>query len=202
MDEVYVTNRAELCGRALALPEYSHESRGIRFFTFPLETRRLSGTADTLNIVVRQSMLPEDAPFPAGQIRITGELRSFNNKSGSGNRLVLTILAREIRPESDSYDENHISLLGTVCKAPTLRVTPMGREICDVILAVGRRYHRSDYIPVIAWGQQARQTALVPVGTQLSVQGRLQSRPYTKVIDGQIYQRVAYEVSAADIFPL
>ncbi len=190
MEDVFVTNRAELCGRALAVPEYSHESRGIRFFTFPLETRRLSGTADTLNIVVRQSMLPEDALFQSGQLRITGELRSFNNKSGSGSRLVLTILAREIGPG------------GTACHAPPLRGTPMGREICDIILAVSRRYHRSDYIPVIAWGQQARQTALAAVGTQLSVQGRLQSRPYTKVIDGQSYQRMAYEVSAADIFPL
>ncbi|MCD8117237.1 MAG: single-stranded DNA-binding protein [Oscillospiraceae bacterium] len=201
MEDVFVTNRAELCGRALAVPEYSHESRGIRFYTFPLETRRLSGTADTLNIVVRQSMLPEDALFQSGQLRITGELRSFNNKSGSGSRLVLTILAREIGP-GDGSDENRILLSGTVCKAPTLRVTPMGREICDIILAVSRRYHRSDYIPVIAWGQQARQTALAAVGTQLSVQGRLQSRPYTKVIDGQSYQRMAYEVSAADIFPL
>ncbi|MCD7769638.1 MAG: single-stranded DNA-binding protein [Oscillospiraceae bacterium] len=201
MEDVYVTNRAELCGRALAVPEYSHESRGIRFFTFPLETRRLSGTADTLNIVVRQSMLPEDALFQSGQLRITGELRSFNNKSGSGSRLVLTILAQEIGP-GDGSDENRILLSGTVCKAPTLRITPMGREICDIILAVSRRYHRSDYIPVIAWGQQARQTALAAVGTQLSVQGRLQSRPYTKVIDGQSYQRMAYEVSAADIFPL
>lgn len=201
MEDVFVTNRAELCGRALAVPEYSHESRGIRFYTFPLETRRLSGTADTLNIVVRQSMLPENALFQSGQLRITGELRSFNNKSGSGSRLVLTILAREIGP-GDGSDENRILLSGTVCKAPTLRVTPMGREICDIILAVSRRYHRSDYIPVIAWGQQARQTALAAVGTQLSVQGRLQSRPYTKVIDGQSYQRMAYEVSAADIFPL
>ncbi|MCD7844525.1 MAG: single-stranded DNA-binding protein [Oscillospiraceae bacterium] len=201
MEDVYVTNRAELCGRALAHPEYSHESRGIRFFTFPLEIHRLSGTADTLNIVVRQSMLPEDGMLQTNRLRIGGELRSFNNKSGSGNRLVLTILAREIEP-GDGEDENRIFLLGTVCKAPTLRVTPMGREICDVILAVGRRYHRSDYIPVIAWGQQARQTALAPVGTQLSVQGRLQSRPYTKVIDGHSYQRTAYEVSAADIFPV
>ncbi|MCD8322154.1 MAG: single-stranded DNA-binding protein [Oscillospiraceae bacterium] len=201
MDEVYITNRAELCGRALADPKFSHESRGIRFFTFPLEIHRLSGTTDTLNIVVRQSMLPERALYQDERLRIAGELRSFNNKSGFGNRLVLTILAREIE-SADGEDENRIFLLGTVCKMPTLRVTPMGREICDVILAVGRRYHRSDYIPVIAWGQQAQQTALAAVGTRLSVQGRLQSRPYTKVIDGQSCQRTAYEVSAADIFPV
>ena len=200
MDEVFVTNRAELCGTTTDLPRYSHESRGIRFYTFPLETRRLSGTTDTLNIVVRQSMLPDDSLFRAGPIRVAGELRSFNNKSGVGNRLVLTIFARELGPGGD--DENHIVLTGTVCKEPTLRVTPMGREICDIILAVGRRYHRSDYIPVIAWGQQAREVAESPVGTQLTVRGRLQSRAYTKVIDGQSFERLAFEVSAADIFPV
>ena len=200
MDEVFVTNRAELCGTAADLPRYSHESRGIRFYTFPLETRRLSGTADTVNIVARQSMLPDDEVLQAGPVRITGELRSFNNKSGVGNRLVLTIFARELGPGDD--DENRIDLTGTVCKEPTLRVTPMGREICDIILAVGRRYHRSDYIPVIAWGQQAREVADAPVGTQLTVRGRLQSRPYTKIIDGEAVQRLAFEVSAADIFPV
>ena len=200
MDEIFAANRAELCGAVTALPRYSHESRGIRFFTFPLQTRRLSGTADTVNIVARQSMLPGDSMLQAGPVRVTGELRSFNNKSGVGNRLVLTILAREIGPGGE--DENHIALTGTVCKPPTLRVTPMGREICDVILAVSRRYRRSDYIPVIAWGQQARDIAGSPVGTQLSVRGRLQSRAYTKVIDGESFQRLAFEVSAADVFAL
>ncbi len=200
MDEVYVTNRAELCGTVTALPRYSHESRGIRFFTFPLRTCRLSGTADTLNIVVRESVLPRDGLLEAGPVRVTGELRSFNNKSGVGNRLVLTVFARDLAPGGE--DENHISLTGAVCKEPVLRVTPMGREICDIILAVTRRYRRSDYIPVIAWGQQARDVAGSPVGTQLAVRGRLQSRAYTKVIDGESFQRQAFEVSAADIFPL
>ncbi len=201
MDEVFATNRAELCGTVTALPRYSHESRGIRFFTFPLRTRRLSGTADTVNIVARESLLPSGGLLEAGPVRITGELRSFNNKSGVGNRLVLTIFAREIAP-GEGGDENHIALTGAVCKEPTLRVTPMGREICDIILAVARRYRRSDYIPVIAWGQQARDVADAPVGTQLAVRGRLQSREYTKVIDGESFQRLAFEVSAADIFPL
>ena len=201
MDEVFVTNRAELCGCVTALPRYSHESRGIRFYTFPLQTHRLSGTPDTVNIVAREAMLPSDGFLEAGPVRITGELRSFNNKSGVGNRLVLTIFAREIAP-CDGEDENHIALTGTICKEPTFRVTPMGREICDIILAVARRYRRSDYIPVIAWGQQARQIADAPIGTQLAVRGRLQSRAYTKVIDGESFQRQAFEVSAADIFPL
>ncbi len=200
MDEVFVANRAELCGRVTALPRYSHDSRGIRFYTFPLETCRLSGTADTLNIVARRELLPEDGLLQTGPVRVVGELRSFNNKSGVGNRLVLTIYARQIGP--GETDENRIALTGAVCKPPTLRVTPMGREICDIILAVPRRYRRSDYIPIIAWGQQARDVAQSPVGTQLAVRGRLQSRAYTKVIDGESFQRQAFEVSAADIFPL
>ena len=200
MDEVFAANRAELCGTAAALPRYSHESRGIRFYIFPLTVRRLSGTADTVNVVLRESMLPEDDMLLSGPVRVTGELRSFNNKSGVGSRLVLTVFARELAPGGE--DENRISLTGAVCKPPILRITPMGREICDLILAVPRRYRRSDYIPVIAWGQQARDVADSPVGTQLTVRGRLQSRAYTKVIDGESFQRMAFEVSAADIFPL
>lgn len=200
MDEVFSANRAELCGTVTAEPRYSHESRGIRFYTFPLRTRRLSGTADTVNIVLRQDMLPDRDLTQAGPVRVTGQLRSFNNKSGVGNRLVLTIFAQELAYGGE--DDNRISLTGAICKPPTLRTTPMGREICDLILAVPRRYRRSDYIPVIAWGQQARDTALCPVGTQLTVRGRLQSREYTKVIDGESFQRQAFEVSAADVVPL
>ena len=200
MDEVFTANRAELCGMAAAEPRYSHESRGIRFCIFPLTARRLSGTADTLNVVVRESMLPDQALFRDGPVRVVGELRSFNNKSGVGSRLVLTVFAREIGP--GQTDENRIVLTGTVCKEPILRVTPMGREICDLILAVGRRYRRSDYIPVIAWGQQARDAAEAAVGTVLTVRGRLQSRAYTKLVDGEAQERTAFEVSAADIFPV
>ena len=200
MDEVFAANRAELCGTAAALPRYSHESRGIRFYTFPLTTCRLSGTPDTVNIVLRESMLPDYDMTEAGPLRVTGELRSFNNKSGVGNRLVLTVLARELGP--GGADENHIALTGNLCKPPILRVTPMGREICDIILAVARRYRRSDYIPVIAWGQQARDIAQCAVGDKLSVRGRLQSRTYTKVIDGRAEERLAFEVSAADVFLL
>jgi len=199
MDEVFTSNRAELAGRLARAPRFSHESRGIRFYTFPLETRRLSGAADTLNIVLRRDMI-----FPGLEeglpVRVTGELRSFNNKTGVGNRLILTVFTRSIALW-DGPDENRITLTGSVCKAPVLRTTPMGREICDILLAVGRRYHRSDYIPVIAWGLQARDAAMAEVGDRLTVQGRLQSRTYTKVIDGECFERLAYEVSAGDVAP-
>jgi primosomal replication protein N len=201
MDEVFVNNRAELCGFVAEPPRYSHESRGIRFYTFPLETRRLSGTADRLNIVLRDTMLSQDLLETGCSLRVEGELRSYNNRSGVGNRLILTILARQLTA-GDGQDENRLLLTGAICKSPTLRVTPMGREICDIILAVPRRYHRSDYIPVIAWGLQAQDVAAMPVGTQLAVRGRLQSRVYTKLVDNEPQQRLAFEVSAADIFPV
>ncbi len=201
MDEIRTENRAELCGVMAERARYSHESRGIRFYGFPLETLRLSGAADRVNVVLREDMLPQ---LPAGmspRVAVEGELRSYNNRSGVGNRLVLTVLARSVGP-GEGPDEDRITLTGATCKEPVLRVTPMGREICDMILAVNRRYRRSDYIPVIAWGEQAHAVAAMPVGTRLSVQGRLQSRAYTKVIDGVSYPRMAFEVSAADLFPV
>ncbi len=200
MDEVYSANRAELCGTVLEQPRFSHESRGIRFFVFPLETLRLSGTADRLNVVVREG-LPTGLAEAGRRLWAAGELRSFNNRSGVGNRLILTVYARELA-EGTGPDDNHILLTGAICKEPNYRVTPMGREICDIILAVGRRYRRSDYIPVIAWGAQARDAARCPVGTMLSVRGRLQSRTYTKLIEGRSVERQAFEVSAADVLPV
>lgn len=200
MDEVFAANRAELCGIIAENARFSHESRGIRFFVFPLETVRLSGTVDRLNVLVRDSMLTRHPLLQGVRVGVEGELRSFNNKSGIGNRLILTVLARELRIPAEPEDENHLVLTGTLCREPCLRVTPMGREICDFILAVPRRYHRSDYIPVIAWGQQARRLSGEPVGTQITVRGRLQSRVYTKIINGEPQERTAFEVSAADVF--
>ena len=198
MDEIFTGNLVELRGTITAPARFSHESRGIRFFVFPLETLRLSGAADTVNVLVRESMLPS---LPPDRVTVQGELRSYNNRSGVGNRLVLTVLARELG-DGGGDDMDFITLTGTVCKPPSLRVTPMGREICDIILAVNRRYRRSDYIPVIAWGENARQTSRMPVGTRLLIRGRLQSRAYTKMIDGAPVERLAFEVSAADICPI
>lgn len=201
MDEILTDNRAELCGVMAGAARFSHESRGLRFYAFPLETLRLSGAADRINVVLREDMLPRLPGGAAPRVAVEGELRSYNNRSGVGNRLILTVLARTVAP-GDGPDEDRIALTGAICKEPVLRVTPMGREICDVILAVSRRYRRSDYIPVIAWGAQARLVAEKPVGTRLMVRGRLQSRAYTKVIDGVPYPRQAFEVSAADVCPL
>ncbi len=199
MDEV--TNAVELGGGALDAPSFSHESRGIRFFSFPLGARRLSGAVDSINIIARESLLAPLAIEAGQRLRVLGELRSFNNKSGQGARLVITVFARQIQPW-EGPDENSVQLTGTVCKAPILRRTPLGREICDLILAVPRRYKRSDYIPVIAWGQQAREAALSEVGRRLLIRGRIQSRSYTKVLDGLSIERTAFELSAGTIAAL
>jgi len=202
MDELQENNRVLLCGTPMAEPIYSHESRSERFYTFPLEVARLSGTVDRLNIVLRQSQLPEVRPSRAGLLEIRGELRSFNNRSGQGHRLVISVFARQLVPAVEPFWENRVELTGTLCKAPNLRLTPMGREICDLLLAVNRPYGRSDYLPCIAWGQTARMAAGWSVGQRLELQGRIQSRDYIKNLDGQAVRRTAYEVSAYGLVAL
>lgn len=194
MDESNIRNHAVLKGILAAAPAFSHMSRGERFFIFPVETRRLSGTADTINVIARESLLRSAEIMEAGRIQVTGELRSFNNKRGEGARLVITVFAKELG-FTDGEDMNVIELAGTLCKPPNLRVTPMGRDICDLMLAVNRRCGRSDYLPCICWGRRAREYSQLQVGDRLSLTGRIQSRPYIKLIEGEPVEKVAYEVS-------
>ena len=163
-----------------------------------VETRRLSGAADTVNVTAREALLRAAQVMEAGRIRVTGELRSFNNRRGEGAKLVITVFAREIAFE-DGEDMNRVELRGTLCKEPNLRATPMGREICDLMLAVNRRCGRSDYLPCIAWGRRARQCARLGVGSRVELTGRIQSRPYIKLVEGEPVEKVAYEVSAAEV---
>ena len=194
MDESNIRNHAVLRGILAAAPAFSHMSRGERFFIFPVETRRLSGTADTINVIARESLLRSAEIMEAGRIQVTGELRSFNNKRVEGARLVITVFAKELG-FTDGEDMNVIELAGTLCKPPNLRVTPMGRDICDLMLAVNRRCGRSDYLPCICWGRRAREYSQLQVGDRLSLTGRIQSRPYIKLIEGEPVEKVAYEVS-------
>lgn len=194
MDETTVYNNVELCGILAGAPFFSHGSRGERFYQFPMETARLSGTVDRVNIVAREELLQSLEALPMDKIRVTGEIRSFNNRSGEGNRLVITVFARSIS-FSDDADCNTVTLMGTLCKKPTLRTTPMGREICDMMLAVNRRYGRSDYLPCIAWGLRAKECAAWDVGTRAVIEGRLQSRNYIKTVDGVPVEKTAFEVS-------
>lgn len=198
MEEQTRTNLVELCGTAETDAVFSHESRGERFYRFPLTIHRLSGTADTLNVIVREHLLSSAAIAPGQRLQVSGELRSFNNKHSEGSKLVITVFAHSLLP-ADGADANSVALRGTLCKLPNLRTTPMGREICDFMLAVNRHYGRSDYLPCIAWGIKAKETAQWPVSTVVSLTGRVQSRQYVKVIEGAAVEKTAFEVSVVEI---
>ena len=198
MEEIRPNNHVVLCGTLREAPHFSHESRGERFYMFALDVQRLSGAVDTVHIIAKQPLLASLVPEEADKIRVSGELRSFNNRSGVGPRLVITVYAREISFENGP-DENLIELTGALCKLPNYRMTPMGREICDLMLAVNRKYGRSDYLPCIAWGSSAREASAWMPGTTVRLTGRLQSRVYTKMTDGGAVEKVAYEVSALHV---
>ena len=200
MEEIRCDNYAMLRGVVSEPPRFSHKSREECFYQFSLEVCRLSGTADTIHILARGALLEALAPEGGRKLCVAGELRSFNNKSGVGPRLVITVFARELWFD-DGEDENVIELRGVLCKQPNLRVTPMGREICDLMLAVRRRYGRSDYLPCIAWGNCARAAGRWNVGTAVRLTGRIQSRAYLKTENGETVEKTAYEVSVIHIAP-
>ena len=192
-------NRMELQGRAAAEPALSHSNHGTDYYTFPLAVPRLSGAEDELNIVLtarqRELWQPE-----AGQwLRVRGEVRSYNNRSGVGSRLVITVLARSLTAAEEETGVNRLILSGALCKPPVVRRTPLGREICDLLLAVNRTYGRADYLPCIAWGQTAMQIAEMDVGDRLTIEGRVQSRTYTKQLETGSEERTAFEVSVMQL---
>ena len=189
-------NEVILEGTPVGAPERSHENHGLVFFRQLLEVPRLSGTPDVLPLLLRQEQLP--LLETGGPLRVEGQLRSFNNRGGSGRRLVLTVYVQALWP-GEGETVNRIILDGTLCKPPIYRRTPLGRSICDLILAVPRSYGRADYLPVIAWGQVASQASGLSVGDALSLEGRVQSRVYRKVTDSGVEERVAYEVSVMQL---
>ena len=185
-------NDVLLEGTPLAVPEWSHENHGTQFYRLLLEVPRLSGTPDTLPLLLPKALA---ARVREGELlRVHGQLRSFNNRSGVGNKLVLTVYAQELQPGTGGPC-NQITLSGSLCKPPIFRRTPLGRSICDLMLAVSRRYGRADYLPVIAWGQLAVRTSQLQVGDSIALEGRVQSRTYHKVTGEGTEERVAYEVS-------
>ena len=185
-------NDVLLEGYPASSPEWSHENHGTQFYRLLLEVPRLSGTPDTLPLLLPKALA---ARVRVGEpLRVRGQLRSFNNRSGVGNKLVLTVYAQELQPGTGGPC-NQITLSGSLCKPPIFRRTPLGRSICDLMLAVPRRYGRADYLPVIAWGQLAVQASCLGVGDSLSLEGRVQSRAYHKVTGSGTEERTAYEVS-------
>ena len=201
MQTIWNENRVILRGTAAAEPVLSHENHGVAYYTFPLSVLRLSGSEDRINVIAAASVL-ERCPVAAGMtLEGEGEVRSFNNKSGQGSRLVITFYARTIRPaEGEHWNEVHLA--GVLCKPPILRRTPLGRDICDLMLAVNRRYGRADYLPCIAWGALAQQCGGFAVGDGVRLSGRLQSRGYTKVEHGLGVEKTAFEVSIMRLEPV
>jgi len=187
-------NKIFLRGRLAAAPSLSHVNHGVSYFLLPTAVSRLSGAEDRLNVMASQEQLAGLSLSPGDPLTVFGEVRTFNNRSGVGSRLIVSVFARELSNQGGE-DENQLELSGTLCKPPALRTTPLGRTICDMILAVNRRYGRSDYLPCIAWGSLAHRCGSMSVGDKLELKGRLQSRTYTKQIGGQSEERTAFEVS-------
>ena len=188
-------NKIFLRGRLAAPPSLSHTNHGVEYMLLPLSVCRLSGAEDTLHVIASREQLSALPPLDAGSpLTVSGEVRTFNNRSGVGSRLVISIFARSLSQE-EGEDVNHLELSGALCTPAVLRTTPLGRTICDMILAANRRYGRADYLPCIAWGSLAYRCGAMEVGGRLALEGRLQSRIYTKEIDGQTQERTAFEVS-------
>ena len=198
MDLSMPSNFVRLVGTMAGAPAPSHETRGERFFLMPLEIRRLSGTVDTVPVLLREGLLVSREVFEADRLCVTGELRSFNNHRGEGAKLIVTVFARTL-DFCGGEDENLVRLTGALCRPPKLRRTPMGRDICDLMLAVNRRSARSDYLPCICWGQKAREAALWAVGDLVRLSGRFQSRAYIKITENGPVEKTAYEVSASEL---
>lgn len=192
-------NLVKLTGMIAGEPAVSHEIEGEKFWEFPLEIKRLSGVSDFLPITVPEKLLSAtETKLEVGEgLSIEGELRSYNKLVGEKSKLIISTFAKEIRNADLTAvnDENYICLNGFICKPPIYRTTPFNREICDAILAVNRKNFKSDYLPVISWGRNAKYLQNLPVGTKVNAEGRIQSRKYTKVVDGQSEERTAYEVS-------
>ncbi len=191
-------NSATLRGLVVGEAEFSHRNHGECYCMFPLCVARLSGAEDRINVICSARMLEACPVRRCMGVEVTGEVRSFNNRSGKGSRLVITLFARTLAPYQGEA-ANQLILTGVLCKTPVLRCTPLGRDICDLILAVNRRYGRADYLPCIAWGSQALACSALRVGDAVRVEGRLQSRNYHKVVDGASEERTAFEISVTKL---
>lgn len=188
-------NQITLRGSLRELPEFSHENHGKRFFRFYLEVQRLSGAVDTLPVIAEEAILNTVDLSGGYMLTVTGQVRSHNLREGGKRRLSVFVFAATITAEGGE-PINTVQLDAVICREPTYRRTPLGREICDVMLAVPRPFHRADYLPCILWGRIAAEAAQCSVGDQLIVDGRLQSRVYTKLTEEGAQERTAYEISA------
>ena len=213
MDTKHLENNyLTLVGKVTGEKKISHEIYGEKFYIFNISIPRLSGNNDIIPITISERLLKEDTLTDGKMIMIKGQFRSYNSYQNERNRLILTVFAKdlleieenEIEEENEivkkDITSNEVVLAGYICKKPIYRQTPFGREISDILLAVNRAYNKSDYIPCIAWGRNARFCQEIQVGSQVKVIGRVQSRTYEKKFeDGTVEQRVAYEVSVGSL---
>lgn len=191
-----ITLRGSLC----QLPVFSHENHGRRYWRFVLEVPRLSGAVDALPVIAEESLVMALEPNGGEMLTITGQIRSHNQRADGVRHLMIFVFANSIYAE-DGEPINDVVIEGPLCKVPTFRRTPLGREICDAMLAVPRAFHRADYLPCILWGRTAQEVSACNVRDRIRIYGRLQSRVYTKLTEEGLLERTTYEISAlsADI---
>ena len=202
-------NQLVLVGKVTSEKRFSHEIYGEKFYIFDMEVPRLSDTSDIIPVTASERILSDELLKIGNKLLIKGQFRSYNSYENEKNKLILTVFAKDILTEAELTDEeleeskrtsNEVSLTGYICKKPIYRQTPFGREISDILLAVNRAYNKSDYIPSIAWGRNARFSQNLPTGTEVKIIGRVQSRNYEKKYeDGTVENKVAYEVSIASL---
>lgn len=186
-----ITLRGNLC----QLPVFSHENHGRRFWRFSLEVPRLSGAVDTLPVIAEEQLVYAIDPTAGSMLTVSGQIRSHNQRSDTGRHLLIFVFATAITAE-DGEPINDVILEGPLCKEPTYRRTPLGRQICDAMLAVPRAFRRADYLPCILWGRTAQEVSTCHVRDRVRIYGRLQSRIYTKLTEEGAFERTAYEISA------
>ena len=192
-------NMVSISGKILSVPKFSHEVYGEGFYLADIQVLRLSDMYDVIPVLLSERLVPLEELVEGRFVSVEGQFRSYNNYNDDGNKLLLTVFAREIVfiDEVDSIkNPNQIYLNGFICKRPIYRTTPFGREITDILLAVNRHYNKSDYLPCISWGRNARFASSFQVGDNVKVWGRIQSRTYQKKLQsGEAKEKVAYEVS-------
>lgn len=204
LDKVFTNNQVTIAGEVVSEFTFSHEVYGEHFYIVNIAVCRLSNSYDVIPVMVSERLIDVTSDYRGCVLQVSGQFRSYNRHEENRNRLVLSVFAREAvlasQEDEDEQNPNHIFLDGYVCKHPVYRKTPLGREIADVLLAVNRPYGKSDYIPCICWGRNARFADKFEVGSHIQIWGRIQSCEYQKKIaEDQYEKRVAYEVSVSKL---
>lgn len=198
---VIENNVVTISGKVVSDVEYSHEVYGEGFYSFYLDVPRLSDSSDKISVTFSERLVPKSKLQIGVPLEIEGQFRSYNSYKSESNKLVLTVFAREIifaEEDRKIKNPNQIFLNGYICKNPIYRMTPFGREITDILIAVNRPYNKSDYIPCIAWGRNARYSQNLAIGDNIKIWGRIQSREYQKKLEsGEAISKTAYEVSVS-----